>query len=157
MADDAPKSHPGSEPPDERMLRVQLANMRQRISAPAVALIGYGRDVQEQARALGFDSFIADIEQLIAAAHGFETKIGQILDPNRAKDLHAIADLNKAKSVLRHDLSNPIAAVLGYAEMLLEDAEEAEEADQERLQKTSQDISVEHSHQCRGFSRSASR
>jgi class 3 adenylate cyclase len=111
--------------PDERMLRAQLANMRQKISAPAEALIGYGRDVQEQACTLGLDGFVADIDQLIAAAQGFQTKIIELLDPNRAKDIQEIADLQKARSVLRHDLSNPISAVLGYAEMLLEDAEDA--------------------------------
>jgi class 3 adenylate cyclase len=111
---------------DERMLRAQLANMRQKISAPAEALIGYGRYVQEQAVTLGFNSFVTDIDQLIAAAHGFQAKIVELLDPSRATDIQEIADLQKARSVLRHDLSNPIAAVLGYAEMLLEDAEDAD-------------------------------
>jgi len=110
---------------DERMLRVQLANMRQKFLAPAEALIGYGREIQEQAQTLGFDRFIIDIDQIITAAQGFEARIVKVLDPNRAKDLQASADLKKARGVLRHDLSNPVAAVLGYAEMLLEDAEDA--------------------------------
>ena len=124
--DDNEIKQPAGNTPDERMLRAQLANMRQKISAPAEALIGYGRDVQEQARTLGFDGFVADIGQLIAAAQGFQAKIVELLDPNRAKDIQEIADLQKARSVLRHDLSNPISAVLGYAEMLLEDAEDAD-------------------------------
>ena len=107
------------------MLRTQLANMRQKISAPAEALIGYGRDIQDQASTLGFNGFGTDIDQIIAAAQGFQARIVELLDPSRAKAIQEIADLQKARSVLRHDLSNPIAAVLGYAEMLLEDAEDA--------------------------------
>lgn len=126
MDDNPANSVAGDGAPDERSLKAQLANMQQKISAPAEALIEYGRCAREHATTLGFNDFITDIDRLVAAAQGLHAKIIEILAPNRAKNIQEIADLEKARRVLRHDLSNPVSAVLGYAEMLLEDAEDAD-------------------------------
>ena len=105
-----------------------LAHIRHELSAPINAIIGYGEMLVEGAvtdRAA--QSSLADLQKILTAGQQLRTRVGDLLHPARA-DAHDL-DLDAFGSHVRHELRTPINAVIGYSEMLIEDAGETDESE----------------------------
>jgi class 3 adenylate cyclase len=63
-----------------------------------------------------------DLEKIQTAGRALLALINQILDPARLGQASP-ADLEATGARIRHDLRTPVNAILGYSEMLIEDAE----------------------------------
>ena len=63
-----------------------------------------------------------DLERIQAAGRTLLSLINEILDPARAEGASA-EDMEAASARIRHDLRTPVNAILGYSEMLIEDAQ----------------------------------
>jgi signal transduction histidine kinase len=95
--------------------------MRQELLAPVLALGGYAELLLELARPahrpdlLLIQQAITDLLALIDRVLPADGAGGPGADPEQ-------------ESLLRHDLRNPLNAIKGYAELLLEDIEDQEDA-----------------------------
>ena len=108
---------------DQRARRAQLANMRQELLAPANAIVGYGEMLRDETACVGRDEFAEDLERIGASARALYDLVNRQLGDEAAQDLIQGGDAEAAQKTLRHDLRNPLNAIKGYGEMLLEDLE----------------------------------
>ena len=98
--------------------------MRQELSVPVSAIVGYGEMLHEAAGKGGHDDMIPDLDRILAAARDLSAMVDELLDETRARTLFDGEDIAEAQKKLRHDLRTPINAIKGYSEMLLEDLED---------------------------------
>jgi class 3 adenylate cyclase len=108
--------------------RVYLTTLHHDLRAPIGAIIGYAELLAEDHGPDAGPDFAADIERIRSSGRALLTLVDDLFDPG------AIAagtlDLSRVGAHLRHDLRTPLNHVIGYSEML---AEEAEDDDQEAL------------------------
>src|SRR5262245_4119275 len=117
------------------MERALVAYVRQELSAPAIALMGYAEILADEAVQAGRAQSMDDLQRILDASRTLHRLIVSLLDPAAVR--HAAGDTDPAqyRRTLRHDLRTPINAIKGYAEMLREDAadEDALVADLDKL------------------------
>jgi adenylate cyclase len=123
IADDGP---PRPEPPssDERQRRARLANIRQELLAPVNAIAGYAAILSEEVLRLDLEGMAEDVGRIVAAAEALGTLVERLLDSGAVAEAAAGHDAADLQEQLRHDLRNPLNAIKGYGEMLLEDIED---------------------------------
>jgi class 3 adenylate cyclase len=95
--------------------------VRQELSAPAIAIMGYAEMLMGDAAQSKRDQVADDLQRILDASRNLHRLIQHLLDPS-AVLRPADADLTEYRRTLRHDLRTPINAIKGYGEMLREDA-----------------------------------
>ena len=113
-----------TEPVADRERRARLANMRQELLAPVTGLVGYGELLSEEADRLELGELAPDLERILTAAKDLLELVNRLLDEAAASDRPSPADLDVIQVKIRHDLRNPLNAIKGYAELLLEELDE---------------------------------
>jgi len=108
----------------ERARRAQLASMRQELLAPVTGLVGYGELLTEEADRLALAELAPDLERMLSAARDLLALVDRLLDEAAASEQPSDAELDAIQSRIRHDLRNPLNAIKGYAELLLEELAE---------------------------------
>jgi class 3 adenylate cyclase len=108
----------------ERQRRARLANMRQELLAPVSALVGYGEMLIEKARGPELEDIGADLQRILISAQELLKLVDRLLDIDDVARRQAGANLGELQARLRHDLRNPLNAIKGYAELLLEELDE---------------------------------
>ena len=108
----------------ERQRRAHLANMRQELLAPVTALVGYGEMLIEKAQGLELEHIGPDLQNILRSAQELLELIDRLLDITGVAGHQSGADLGELQAKLRHDLRNPLNAIKGYAELLLEELDE---------------------------------
>jgi adenylate cyclase len=103
---------------DDRLHHMLLAYVRQEFAAPVSAILGYAEIMIEDAQQQGQHFFLGDLRRLQQIAVQLKELILGRLD--LAPINRDFADFGRN---LRHDLRNPISAIKGLGEMLLEDAQ----------------------------------
>jgi adenylate cyclase len=120
----------------ERERRAYYANIRQELLAPADAIAGYAEILCSEVDRLGLHESLPDANRIAAAAADLHTLVEGVLDIGTAADRQQLSR-TAIQDRLRHDLRNPLNAIRGYSEMLLEDIEDlgggALRSDLERL------------------------
>ena len=105
----------------EREWRAHIANMRQELLSPIAAIVGYAELLLEDAKRSTQTDYIDDVERIHTAAADLSDLLDKLLPADGVSEL----ERNEAlESELRHDLRNPLGAIKGYAELLLEESEE---------------------------------
>jgi class 3 adenylate cyclase len=107
----------GGAPGPDRARGALLAHMRHELRTPVNAILGYSEMLLEDGAAGPAEG---DLRKIEAAGRHLLALINEILDPAR---LGQAEDLEAAGARIRHDLRTPVNAIIGYSEMLLEDAE----------------------------------
>jgi adenylate cyclase len=114
--------------------RVRLANVRQELLAPVNAIAGYTEILLDEAARAGLPDAIEDLERIASAAQALRQQIDRLLQLDAVPLDRTPEGLSALQAELRHDLRNPLNAIMGYGEMLLEElASGALQADLERL------------------------
>jgi adenylate cyclase len=113
-----------------RRRRARLANIRQELLAPVSAIAGYADILRDDAHRLGLREALPDLDRILASAEALLNLVERLLDVDAAAAAAASAGRRgesdaAAQQRLRHDLRNPLNAIVGYGEMLLEDAGDA--------------------------------
>jgi adenylate cyclase len=106
-----------------RLERALAAFLRQELNAPVVTMMGFLEFVADDARRLGLDSAIPDLERMCAACSELGALVGRVIDSPDAMRRDE-EDFEAFQSRLRHDLRTPLNAIKGYCELLIEDAED---------------------------------
>ena len=100
--------------------RERLAIMRHDLSTPINHIIGYSEMLQEEAEDKGQSSFIPDLQRIQAAGQQLLALLNEFLFATRMET----SKLTISRSRLRHNLLSPLNAIIGYSEMLQEEAKE---------------------------------
>ena len=108
----------------DRERRARLANMRQELLAPVAALVGYGELLTEEADRLELGQLAPDLGRILGAARDLLELVNRLLEEAAASDQPSRADLETIQVRMRHDLRNPLNAIKGYAELVLEELDE---------------------------------
>src|SRR6266568_2666871 len=105
-----------------RIRRDFLAHMRHELRTPLNAIIGYGEMLLEDAAEQGRRAFIPDLEKIRASGQQLLALVNDILAPAKMRGGEVKLDLETFRANLRHEVRTPLNAIIGYSEMLLEDA-----------------------------------
>jgi class 3 adenylate cyclase len=112
---------PGADAQDEREERARLAHVRQELLAPVSAIAGYADILREEAHRFGLERLIPDLERILSAAEILLELVEGLLEVDATKHQQTGDHTAVVQERLRHDLRNPLNAIKGYGEMLLED------------------------------------
>ena len=104
------------------MERALVAYVRQELSAPAIAIMGYAEILMDDAVQADRGQSIDDLQRILDASRNLHRLIVSLLDPAAIRQAAGGTDLAEYRRTLRHDLRTPINAIKGYGEMLREDA-----------------------------------
>jgi adenylate cyclase len=107
---------------DRRTEQVLIAYLRQELSAPATAIMGYAEMLMGDAVQAGSAQRIDDLQRVLDASRSLHCLIFSLLDQAAIHLPDGLADPAEFRRMLRHDLRTPLNAIKGYAEMLREDA-----------------------------------
>lgn len=128
---EAPPGTPGSAsapagpaPAADRTKAALLAHVRHELRTPVNAILGYSEMLIEDQEPGPDNAVLADLQKIQAAGKTLLGLINEILDPAKIEAARESLDLESFGVRIRHDLRTPVNAVIGYAEMLVEDAEE---------------------------------
>jgi adenylate cyclase len=108
----------------ERQRRARLANMRHELLAPVTALVGYSELLIEKARGLELEDIGGDLQRILISAQELLELIDGLLGVDGAAGHPSGVDFSELQAKLRHDVRNPLNAIKGYAELLLEELDE---------------------------------
>ncbi|CAN5713345.1 adenylate/guanylate cyclase domain-containing protein [soil metagenome] len=116
---EASPQHPPQAPDPERVRRAALAHVRHELKTPIGAIIGYSEMLLEDISAS--TPAAADLRSIRQAGHELLDLVENILDADRSGgEARAVASYSER---IRAALRDPITAVIGYAELLLEAGE----------------------------------
>jgi class 3 adenylate cyclase/CheY-like chemotaxis protein len=106
--------------PDERFSRALTAFLRQEVQAPATAVTEFLDMIIEDARQLQLNPLLPDLNRMRNASLQLNTFVKTLVENSSAdrQEGEAPEEFNRR---LRHDLRNPLNAIKGYAELLIED------------------------------------
>jgi adenylate cyclase len=96
--------------------------VRQELSAPAIAIMGYAEILMDDAVQTDCGQLTDDLQRILDASRNLHRLILSLLDPATVHQTAGSTDLAEYRRTLRHDLRTPINAIKGYGEMLREDA-----------------------------------
>ena len=95
-----------------------LAYLRHELRTPINHIIGYSEILQEEADEQGLDGFNSDLERILTAGRQLLTLVNDTLGPAGK------GNGNVKTGWLRHEIRTPLNAIIGYSEMLQEQAQE---------------------------------
>src|SRR5450759_4197820 len=122
MRGDCPTTDQIEQGTDRRTERALVAYVRQELSAPAIAIMGYAEILMDDAAQAGSGQLTDDLQRILDASRNLHRLILSLLDPATVRQAAGSTDLAEYRRTLRHDLRTPINAIKGYGEMLREDA-----------------------------------
>jgi class 3 adenylate cyclase len=109
---------------ERRKRQALLADIRQRLQAPVSGLVGYGEVLHQEATRLALMDVLPDLDRISQAAGELSDMVDRMLDDDHSRQLSRTGDVSEAEKMLRHDLRNPLNAIKGYSELLLEELED---------------------------------
>lgn len=104
---------------DDRLNRALTALLRQEVRAPAAAVTDFIDIIIEDARRLEMDHLISDLDRMRTASIHLNAFVKSIIE-NASSNGEALEAFHRR---VRHDLRNPLNAIKGYSELLIEDME----------------------------------
>jgi DNA-binding response OmpR family regulator len=108
--------------PAEAAQQGRSPSLRHELRTPLNAIIGYSEMLLEDARDEGLEGLIRDLSTIRTAGRQLVMLVDEILDPAPFDRSDLGHETIRAR--LSFELRTPLNAVLGYTEMLLEDAED---------------------------------
>ncbi|QDU63458.1 Adenylate cyclase [Planctomycetes bacterium Pan216] len=104
----------------DRCRSAVLANLRHELRTPINAIIGYSEMLIEDAESASDESFSGDVRKIHNSGLMLLDMVNALLDPKRLEEGRLDAEAFGAR--VRHELRTPLNHIIGYAEMLIEDA-----------------------------------
>ncbi len=104
----------------ERVRQATLGHVRHELRTPINGIIGYSEMLMEDVDQPGL---VEDLQRIRESGHRLLDRVDALLRPERLPP-GALDDLGAFAAQVEVDLRTPINAVVGYAEMLIEDCDE---------------------------------
>jgi adenylate cyclase len=101
-----------------------LANLRQEFRAPVGAVLEYCSMLIEDAATVADEGFRADLDKIHAAGLRLAAMVENLLAPDRLAAPRQSGEAEAFAASVRHELRTPLNHIIGYGELLLEDAGE---------------------------------
>jgi adenylate cyclase len=93
-----------------------LGNLKHELRTPLNHIIGYCEMLMEQAQDDGLDVFITDLDRIHSAGERLLDVVDDLCDPGAHRKIDEVA--------MNHEVRTPLNQVIGYAEMLQEQAKD---------------------------------
>lgn len=123
------KSPPPLNDESERTRRAQLSKLRHDLRTPINAILGYSEILMEDAQDRADTAILPDLEKIHAAGKELLARVNDVLDNEKIAAGEWDGDIETLASNLHYQLRTPTDAVIGYSELLLEDARERGQTD----------------------------
>lgn len=130
-------------PDPERVRRASLAFVRHELRTPINGIIGYSEMLLDDAHEEGDAAAASDLARIVQCGREILAVVERSLDADRISREHG-RDLASYGEQIRADLRDPLSAVNGYTEMLIEESSEhgrsARVADLQRVQAAARQL-----------------
>ena len=120
--------------------RKLLAYLRHELCAPINGMIGYSDLLLEDLETQPGSSWFQDLQKIRGCSEELLALVAVILDPDKLEGSQVQGDLSEFGSTLRMELITPLSTVIGYCEMLLEEAPAALISDIDKLNRSAQQL-----------------
>jgi adenylate cyclase len=125
-----PDTHqPTPEAKGERTPRALWSHLRHELRTPLNAIIGYSEMLLEDADDAGLGDFAADLKQVLVAGRQLLAIVNELLDAQKLASDDVAFNLESLIANLDYQARAPLNGVIGYSEILLENAAEQEQAE----------------------------
>ena len=114
-------SNPTAPPGDDEY----LANVRHELRTPMNHIIGYSEMLIEEAEDHGQPGYVPDLKKILVAGEHLLGLINDLLNPSQTEAAQRSADSEAFWAHTRHELRTPLNQIIGYSEMLQEEAQTA--------------------------------
>jgi MinD-like ATPase involved in chromosome partitioning or flagellar assembly/DNA-binding response OmpR family regulator len=108
--------------PNSSVQRALLAYLRHELCTPMNAMIGYSRMLLDDLKTQPHSALSTDLQKIHDCSQQLLALVTAILDPEQLETIQADDDLSRFGSTLRMELVTPLSTIMGYCEMLLEEA-----------------------------------
>ena len=105
------------------------AYLRHELRTPLNAIIGYSEMLLGDADELGLADYVSDLNQILAAGHQLLEIINDLLDPNQPASGDPVFNLESLVAHLHYKVRIPLNSIIGFSEILLENAAEQGQKD----------------------------
>jgi adenylate cyclase len=113
----------------ERTSQALWSHLRHEMRTPLNAIIGYSEMLLEDAEDAGLADFAADLKQVLAAGRQLLAIVNDLLDAQKLASDDVAFNLESLIANLDYQARAPLNGVIGYSEILLENAAEQEQAE----------------------------
>ncbi len=120
----AVQSDSGPEADDGRTPQALWAHLRHELRTPLNAIIGYSELLLGDADDLGLATYVSDLNQILSAGHQLLEIINDLLDANKLASDDVSFNLESLIANLDYQVRTPLNGIIGYSEILLENAAE---------------------------------
>jgi MinD-like ATPase involved in chromosome partitioning or flagellar assembly/DNA-binding response OmpR family regulator len=107
---------------NSRVQHTLMAYLRHELCTPITAMMGYSDMLLEELQDRPQTNLIADLHKIHDCSRQLLTLVNAILDPAQLELSQIDGDLSRFGSTLRMELLTPLSTIVGYCEMLLEEA-----------------------------------
>ena len=114
----------GPEADGGRTPQALWAHLRHELRTPLNAIIGYSEMLLGDADDLGLADYVSDLNQILSAGHQLLEIINDLLDPNQVASGDVVFNLASLVANLHYKVRIPLNSVIGFSEILLENAAE---------------------------------
>lgn len=123
---------------DGRIQRALLSHLRHELCTPMNAIIGYSEMLLDQLQDERNDSLSGDLKKIYTCGTQLLSLANVILDPTQLGVSQTHHDINTFGATIRLEMLTPLSTVIGYCEMLLEEAPTEVVPDLDRIYKAAQ-------------------
>lgn len=124
----------------QQMQRVLLNYLRHELCTPINAIIGYSDLLLNERKAQQNSSLLTDIQKIYSCGAQLLTLVTSILNPMQLEVNQHHWDPRQLASTIRLELLTPLSTVIGYCEMLLEEAPADAIPDLDRIHRAAQQL-----------------
>ncbi len=117
-----------------------LAYLRHELCTPINGMIGYSELLLEELQAQPESSLFRDLQKIQGCSRQLLMMVTAILDPVQLEMSQIDSDLSRFGSTLRIELLTPLSTIIGYCEMLLEEAPAPLIPDLDKLNASAQQL-----------------
>ncbi len=118
---------------DSRVQRALLSHLRHELCTPINAIIGYSEMLMEELKFEEKPTLVDDLQKIYTCGTQLLSLVTVILDPSQLEMSQLNRDINSFGATIRLELLTPLSTIIGYCEMLLEEASSEIVSDLERI------------------------
>lgn len=124
----------------QQMQRVLLTYLRHELCTPINAILGYSDILLNESKAQQDSSLVSDIQKIHSCGAQLLTLVTGILNPMQLEVNQHHWNPQQLASTIRLELLTPLSTVIGYCEMLLEEAPAKAIPDLDRIHRAAQQL-----------------